>query len=329
MSDPPVRLLVALPPESETRARIEARLPGVPYVFLEESDATKWVTVEALLAGSVARVAARFDAEAMPKLRFVQVVYTGLDRFPFERFPPAVAIAGNVGGYAPFVAEHAVALALASARQLPCAMALAREGRLRPAPENRSLRGLTATILGFGEIGHEVAKRLKSFGMKIVAVGRVGRPDPLADESMAATELAKALATADLVIDARPLTDLTRQSIGTRELQAMKSAAIYVNVGRAATIDEAALFEHLKSHPEFRAATDPWWDEDFVAGTIGHRTAIAQLPNFLGTPHNSANGPGAREYALGRALENLSRFFQGETPLYLADRHEYGERSTP
>jgi phosphoglycerate dehydrogenase-like enzyme len=295
--------------------------------FLEDSTSGAWNSVEALLVGSVARIAARFDGVSMPRLRFVQVVYTGLDRFPFDRFPDTVAIAGNVGGYAPFVAEHAVALALASARQLPQAVALAREGRLRPAPENRHLRGRTATILGFGEIGREVAVRLRAFGMKIVAVGRVGRPDPLADRSMGASDLTEALALADLVLDARPLTDLTRNSIGARELGVMKPDAIYVNVGRAGTIEEIALFEHLQSHAEFRAATDPWWDEDFAAGTIGHRTAIAELPNFLGTPHNSANGAGAREYALDRALENLARFFRGEVPLHIADRREYREDS--
>ncbi|MFZ3355171.1 MAG: 2-hydroxyacid dehydrogenase [Thermoplasmata archaeon] len=320
---------MALPPESGTRERIGSRLSGVPLVFLDESNASQWASVEAMLVGSVARIATRFDAESRPRLRFVQVVYTGLDRFPFDRFAPTVEIAGNVGGYAPFVAEHAVALALASARQLPSAVALAREGRLRPAPENRSLRGQTATILGFGEIGHEVAQRLRAFGMKIVTVGRVSRPDPLADRSFGAPELAEALAMADLVVDARPLTDLTRHSIGARELNAMKPTAIYVNVGRAATIDERTLFEHLKSHPEFRAATDPWWDEDFAAGTIVHRTAIAELPNFLGTPHNSANAPGAREYALDHALENLARFFRGERPLYVADRQEYQGDSNP
>lgn len=109
----------------------------------------------------------------------------------------------------------------------------------------------------------------------------------------------------------------------------MRPEAIYVNVGRAATIDETALFEHLQQHPEFRAATDPWWDEDFVAGVLRHRTGIAELPNFLGTPHNSAAGVDVRQYALDRALQNVARFFRGETPRYLVDPKEYSESTGP
>jgi phosphoglycerate dehydrogenase-like enzyme len=319
------RLLVALKPRDAIPAALARGLPEVAWAYAAAEHPESWEAIEAILVGSVDRELGAFDAARTPRLAFVQRLYTGLDGFPFERFPERVKVAGNVGAYAPFVAEHAVALALAAARAIVPAQAQVRARSLRPAPEIRLLFGGSATILGYGEIGRAIARRLAGFEMRIAGVNRSGRMAPGCSAMWPADRLVDAVADADLVFDARPLTLATAGTIGATELAAMRPTAIYVNVGRAGTVDEAALYRHLVNHPEFRAALDVWWEEDFAHGTFESRFAFSELSNFVGTPHCAGFGPSVavESYVLARAVENLARYFRGEPPQYVVDRREY------
>lgn len=324
------RLLVSIRRSEETDRALDEKLGDVPRTYAAETPVERWMEVEAALVGSVARELGDRLAESAPKLAFVQGLYTGLDGLGLERIPAKVRVAGNVGAFAPFVAEHALALALASARGLLPAREKLRARTLRPAPEIRILRGGTALILGYGAIGRELAVRLDALGMRVVGLNRTGRMAPGCDAMFPASRLAEALGEADLVVDVRPLTRATERSIGRTELEAMRPHGLYVNVGRAGTIDEEALYAHLRDHPEFRAALDVWWDEDFVGGRIGMRFPFPELDNFVGSPHCAGLGPGTGAYVLDRALENLGRFFRGEEPDHLAVRSEYASvPSTP
>jgi phosphoglycerate dehydrogenase-like enzyme len=321
-SDRP-RLLVALRPTDEIRDALNAAFPQVPWAFLDRASPDRWGDVEAMLVGSLDRQYASFDAASTPRLRFVQRIYTGLDVFPFGRFPVEVEVAGNVGGFAPFVAEHAMALALAAARDLHTAGEMVAAGRLRPPPHARTLHGATAVILGYGAIGREIGRRLASFDCRVVAVTRTGAPADGAETALSADRLLEAVGLGPFVFEARPLTQRTAGTIDAAALGRMRPDAVFVNVGRAGTVVEADLFHHLEGHPEFRAAFDVWWHEDYEKGTLASPFPFARLPNFYGTPHSAGALEGAGAYALRTATENLARFFRGERPSYLADRAEY------
>jgi len=323
MSPVPPRLLVALKPSDGLDRAIAATLPGVAFGYLESTDPSQRALVEAMLVGSVEGELGKVDPATLPRLRFVQRVYTGLDGFPFERFPPPIRVAGNVGGFGPFVAEGAVTLALAAARSTVAAHAMVAQGRLRPPPTASTFRGRTALILGYGSIGREIAARLAGFDMRILGLNRTGRMAPGVDAMYPADRLDEALGEADVVFEVRPLTRETRGSLGAAQFARMRPAAVFVNVGRAATVVEQALYEHLRDHPEFRAGIDVWWDEGFADGQLGRTHPWTDLPNLTGSPHNSGAVPEAMSYSLGRVLENLARFFRGEEPLYLADPTDY------
>jgi phosphoglycerate dehydrogenase-like enzyme len=327
------RLLVALRPREEISEALARGLPNIDWTYADGAQRSDWTAVEALLVGSVERELGDYTAASTPRLSFVQGIYTGVDGFPFERFPEAVRIAGNVGAFAPFVAEHALALALAAARAIVPAQAEVRAHRLRPPPVHRLLWKRTAVILGYGEIGRSIADRLAGFEMRIVGVNRAGRMAPGLDAVYPADRLREALSVGAFVFDVRPLTLRTAGTIAAEELRAMPAEAVYVNVGRAGTVDEESLYRHLVEHPGFRAALDVWWDEDFQNGTFQVRFPFAELPNFVGTPHSAGVGPPVERYVLARAVENLARFFRGENPLYLVDRRDYvaaaGSTGTP
>jgi phosphoglycerate dehydrogenase-like enzyme len=320
------RLLVALRPRDEIAEVLRSRLPGVGWEFATPGHSDRWNAVEAMLLGSVERDLGGIEVQGLPSLRFVQRVYTGMDGLPFERFPDRVRFAGNVGAYAPFVAEHAVALALAAARELPRSHSLVVAGTLRPPPVQRLLWRQTALILGYGEIGRAIAARLRGFETRVIAVNRTGQPLPEVTKMFAADRLADAVRDADFVFEARPLTRRTEGTIDASVLSSMKPTAVFVNVGRAGTVDEEALYRHLAGHSEFRAALDVWWQEDFARGRLETRFPFAELPNFVGTPHSAGFGPGVESYVLERAVANLARFFGGEEPRYVIDRAEYERR---
>jgi phosphoglycerate dehydrogenase-like enzyme len=323
VEDPWPRLLVALRPRNDVREALTRLVPDVPWAFLDGTPPDRRANVEAMLVGSFSRQEVEFDAAATPRLAFVQRLYTGVDDLPFDRFPPGVRIAGNVGAFAPYVSEHAVAIALAAARDLAAAQQMVRRGQLRPPPAQRLLSGATAVILGYGEIGRAIARRLAGFDARVIGLNRDGAPAVGCAEMYPASRLREAVAVGDFVFEVRPLTKLTERTIGKAELEAMRPEAIFINVGRAGTVDEEALYRHLESRPSFRAALDVWWNEDYAQGKLPSRFPFAELPNFVGTPHSAGVAPGGEPRVLRLAIENIARFFSGGTPLHVVDRSEY------
>ncbi len=258
-----------------------------------------------------------------PRLRFVQTLGTGVDRFPFSRFPGSVQVAGNVGAFAPNVAEHAIALLLTLAHEVRANHELVRSGRLRPTAEWQRIQGSTIVLLGFGEIATGIADRLRPFGARIWGLGRSAHTAKSVEKWFPASALKEALSDADVIVDCRPLTLGTKRTIDERMLNAMKPTAIYVNIGRAGVVDEEALYRHLSTHPNFRVAMDVWWDEDSTDDTVRHRFPFMDLANFLGSPHGTEDDTDTWERALTLALTNLNRYFAGDPPMHVADRRDY------
>ncbi|HEY1320613.1 MAG TPA: NAD(P)-dependent oxidoreductase, partial [Streptosporangiaceae bacterium] len=135
--------------------------------------------------------------------------------------------------------------------------------------------------------------------------------------------LDEVLATADVVVVCLPLTLSTRGLIGARELALMKPTAILVNVARGAIVQEGPLYEHLRSHPDFSAGIDAWWDEPTGQEPFHAGHPFLALPNFIGSPHNSGIVPGTLEGAARLAAENVVRYLHGQPPTGLVHREDY------
>jgi phosphoglycerate dehydrogenase-like enzyme len=103
----------------------------------------------------------------------------------------------------------------------------------------------------------------------------------------------------------------------------MKPTAILVNVARGAIIDQGALYEHLRGHPRFGAGIDTWWAEP--TGDAPFRTGYPffDLPNLIGSPHNSSIVEGTMLSAARVAAQNVRRYLRGEPVKGVVRRADY------
>ena len=262
------------------------------------------------------------DRPAPPTL-LIQLLSAGVDHVPFARIPPGIAVAGNAGGWAEPMAEHVLAMILALAKRLLVEQDELRRGAFNQQAPTGDLRGGTCAILGLGGIGRAVAPLARALGMRVFAVNSKGTASESVDFIGALSDLEHVLRAADVVVVTLPLTGATRGLIGSRELGWMRPDATLVNVARGSIFDEEALYRRLLKYPGFSAGGDVWWDEPFLDDRrrVGH--PFLELPNFLGSPHNSGIVPGWFEFDLGRAAENVRRYLLGEPFVGLVRREDY------
>ena len=110
--------------------------------------------------------------------------------------------------------------------------------------------------------------------------------------------------------------------IGAAELDRMKNDAILVNLARGEIVQERPLYDHLVKNPRFTACIDAWWIEPIRHGEFRIDQPFLSLPNVIASPHNSAQGEGAHDIGLRRAVENCRRALTGGTPLHVVGLDE-------
>jgi phosphoglycerate dehydrogenase-like enzyme len=329
------RLVAVSYPAAADYARMNAEvLAGdaeVAYTY-ELDDAQRVQTLrhaDALLAWDLTQEIPAGALQDASRLRFVQLLSAGVDAVDFSVLPDRLILASNAGAYAGAISEHVLAMTLSLAKRLPQRHAALAAGRFDKWAPSLVLDGAICAILGFGGIGIATARLMTAFGARIYAVNRSGRASEPAEFAVTLADLDRVLAVADVLVISLPLTLATRGLIGRRELALMKPTAILVNVARGAIVDQGALYEHLRTHPQFGAGIDTWWDEP--TGDAPFRTdyPFFDLPNMVGSPHNSSIVPGTMLSAARLAAENMRRYLRGEAVTGVIRRADYVAERRP
>lgn len=252
---------------------------------------------------------ARLVNQRANRLRWIQLTTAGYDGISFHGVPESIAVTNAGHSHAPMVAEHAVTLLTALIRRLPCyAEPQARHvfDRAIPLPLT-TLEDATVAILGYGGIGREIARRVKSFGSQVVAIARTARTDDIADQVVAAPDLLAVLARADALVIAAALTPETKGMIGQAAFASLKPGAVLVNIARGGIVDTMAMVEALNTSRLAGAGLDV---TDPEPPPPDH--PIWSCPNLIVTPHVSGLGsPGVQRRIAALVRENVGRFLAG------------------
>jgi phosphoglycerate dehydrogenase-like enzyme len=264
----------------------------------------------------------------MSRLRFIQSGWAGVNHIPFKHLGKRVMVSSNAGGFSEGVAEFALALALAAAKQVVKLDYALRTGEFEAEKwggffrEVVLLKGRTIGVLGYGGIGRAVGAMGRALGMSVVAFSRHASPESQVHVYHGDEGLLRVLRKSDVVVIALPLSKLTLGLLGTAQLAVMKNDAILVNVARAEIVDEEALYAHLVKRKQFTYATDVWQIKRGKE-TYSSRFPFVKLPNFIGTPHVAGGSASLTGEPGKAAAENLLRYLRGEAPQNVVDPSEY------
>jgi phosphoglycerate dehydrogenase-like enzyme len=278
---------------------------------------------EGLLAWDLSREVPPGALREASGLRFVQLLSAGVDAVDFSAVPDRLLLASNAGAYAAAMSEHVLAMTLSLAKRLPQRHAALTAGHFDKWAPSLTLDGTICAILGFGGIGIATARLMTAFGARIYAVNRSGRTSEPVEFAGTLADLDRVLTVADVLVISLPLSLATRGLLGQRELELMKPTAILVNVARGAILDQGALYEHLRTHAQFGAGIDTWWDEP--AGDAPFRTdyPFFDLPNLIGSPHNSSIVPGTMLSAARVAAQSMRHYLRGQAITGVVRRTDY------
>ena len=244
-------------------------------------------------------------------LKFVQMTWAGADIYTRGGFPQGIKIANASGAFGPVIAEYVIGAILCVYRRFPEYVENQKLCIWRDAGAERTIEGKTALILGTGDIGSNIAKRLSAFGTKNIGIRRTGEPAQYFDEMHTLSDIDSLLPRADLVIGCLPNTKETGHILNYDRLCLMKSDALFINVGRGSLIDTDALIRALEERRIAGAILDVLENEPLAADS-----PLWKMPNVLITPHISGRGfghdPATERKIWDICLENLRRYIAGE-----------------
>jgi len=253
-----------------------------------------------------------------PKLKLVQLLSAGYDRVDIEAARKAkVPVANNGGANSVAVAEHAVMLMLAVLKKLVWHHNNVVGGKWRTgdfaATRTYEVEGKRLGIVGLGNIGKKVARRVQGFDMDVryfdILRLTEDQEDALGVRFMLFTEL---LRTSDVVTLHVPLNDVTRKMMSTREFAMMKRTAAVINTCRGPVVDEAALHQALTSGTIAAAGLDVLVEEPPAPNH-----PLFSLPNVTLSPHSAGPTWDNWTKAYRNGFDNIQRMEAGRAPLWV------------
>lgn len=257
-------------------------------------------------------------------LRMIQTFGTGVDKVDLEAADKRGIVVCNASGFnSIFVAEHAIALILALAKSLVNYDREMKHGIWKKT-ESSTLYGKTIGILGLGNIGIEVVKRLEPYGMRIIATKRhpsnTNLKQELGIDFLGGPEdINRLLNESDFLLITLPLNAETRGLIGEEELRSMKRTVFLVNVARGEIVDETALVSALTNGVIAGAGLDVFSKEPLPSDN-----PLLKLENVILTPHASgisgyAPHPQLMSMRIDLIAKNIAAVLNGSKPENIVD----------
>lgn len=266
--------------------------------------------------------------EALPCLRVIAVHGVGYDPVDVEAATRSgIAITNTPGANERSVAEQAIALLFALAKQVVGADAAVRAGDFgfKYSADLVELAGLTMGLAGFGPIGQQTAALGRALGMRVVACSRY-QPDAVFERLGVdrLPTLEAVLRASDAVSLHMPANDATRNAIGRTQLALMKPTAFLINTGRGDTVDEEALVNALKTGKIRGAGLDVFRCEPLTADH-----PLRSLKNVVLSPHVAGSTEASLQRTAVAAADCALSVLAGQRPDTLVNASVWPSRRLP
>jgi phosphoglycerate dehydrogenase-like enzyme len=301
--------------------KLRKQLPDVNIIAGTSAEAFEGAAADASVLCNWSGAIALFEKvfRMCPNLLWVHSRSVGLERTLFPDLKESsVPLTNGAGVFSASLGEFALGAILYFAKDFRRMIRNQMAGVWEPFDVSWA-SGHTVGIVGYGDIGHAIAERVRALGMTVLAVRRHVSPsksaDPLVAETFTPDRRLEMISRCDYVVVAAPLTPETRGMIGETEFAAMKPTAVVINVGRGPVIDEEAMVAALSSGRIRGAALDVFDHEPLPAGHPFYR-----LENVLLSPHCADHTPDWLDNAMQFFIDQYERFRKGETLLNVVDK---------
>jgi glycerate dehydrogenase len=250
--------------------------------------------------------------QRLPQLKMIAIAATGYDVVDVPWCKTHGVAVANIRNYAVHtVPEHAFALISALRRNLLAYRADVERGRWQQVDQFcffdhpiRDLYGATLGIIGEGVLGQATAHIARGFGMQVLFADH---PPPKA-AGVSFTPFEQVLTDSDVISLHVPLSDSTRNLIGSEQLRTMKRSALLINTSRGGLVDEQALVRALREGWIAGAGFDVLTTEP---PKQGNPLLELRIPNFILTPHIAWASEGAMQFLADQLIDNIEAFIAG------------------
>lgn len=258
------------------------------------------------------------------QLQWVQTMSAGVERVLHlsgsdDLKNSEIVLTNNQIVQGPEIADHAMAMLLSLAREIPRFLEDQKQEVWRRAPyRGIELNGKTAVVIGVGGIGTQIAFRAWAHGMTVIGVDPEDIPYmPVIEKVVKPDQLQEVLPAADVVFVAAPHTPASHKMMGAQEFGLMKQGSYFIAVSRGGLYDLEALVHGLQSGHLAGAGVDVTDPEPLPAGH-----PLWQCPNVIITPHIAGRSDQDRARMIGTIKENLRRFVEGKPLINVVDKQK-------
>ncbi|EFM10313.1 D-isomer specific 2-hydroxyacid dehydrogenase NAD-binding [Paenibacillus curdlanolyticus YK9] len=308
MSQKLMIVMGGLSPDEQSRVREAAAGWDVRFGKVKELDSQLFREAEVVVGWSPA-----IETDGLlpdSKLRWVQAWSAGVDKLPLAKLEAkGVMLTDASGVHPPQVSETALAMMLGFTRHIHTAVRNQEKRLWNPKGNFGEIHHKTIGIIGAGEIGSELARLARAFGMKTLGVRRSGRPADGFDHMYSMSGLHDVLAASDFVVNILPLTAETTGLFNASAFAQMKPSAFFVNIGRGPSVVTDDLVQALRDGVIAGAGLDVTEPEP-----LPENHPLWEMDNVILTPHTAGQTDRYSERVTALFLRNLAAYIQDGRP---------------
>ncbi|MGD9211957.1 MAG: D-2-hydroxyacid dehydrogenase [Desulfobacteraceae bacterium] len=239
-------------------------------------------------------------------LKWIQLSSSGWEHIPATKLKDSGIIVTNAAGVGDTeVAHYILTAVLMLSRNMHTVFRNQLNKHWEKIPAT-SLLGKNILFLGTGRFCQEAARLLSSFQVNCFAINRSGQCRGSFSNVWTINKLHELLPKADYLINALPVTTKTRNIIGREEINLLKQSCSLIQIGRAATVDETALYKALSTKSISKALIDVYWQEPLTPEQKWY-----SLENVILTPHMASLTEDYNRQITELFFKNINQYLKG------------------